>query len=105
MNSRTHIPIALAVACATAYAQTAADTRAATYDTPSGTLIVHSGQPAPRSFGTPPPFARLDHRSVGYITSMEADAYPPLANDFIYADSNRDGRISQLEYERWVHSR
>jgi hypothetical protein len=31
----------------------------------------------------------------------QAASYPPLANDFEHADSNRDGRISQREFERW----
>ncbi|GAA0704131.1 hypothetical protein GCM10009105_00750 [Dokdonella soli] len=76
-----------------------------TYDTRQGELIVHWGQPAPRSYGPPPAFAQLDRHGVGYITSDEADAYPPLANDFIYADTNRDGRISRAEYEHWLKSR
>ena len=36
------------------------------------------------------------------ITEAQAAAYPPLANDFEYADSNRNGSISKAEYQRWV---
>jgi len=52
--------------------------------------------------GPPPAFAQLAHRGAGFISADDADAYPPLANDFIYADANRDGRISKAEYERWA---
>lgn len=86
--------------CGMAIAQ---DTRTTTFNTPQGEVIVNSGQPAARDYGPPPPFAQLAHG--GFITSTDADAYPPLANDFIHADSNRDGRISKAEYDRWVRGR
>ena len=79
--------------------------RTTTFQTPQGELIVNWGQPPARDFGPPPPFEQLDRRGTGYITSDEADAYPPLANDFIHADLNRDGRISRHEYESWVRQR
>ena len=76
-----------------------------TYQTPQGELTVNSGQPQPRDYGPAPTFAQLDRNGAGYIGSDQADAYPPLANDFIHADGNRDGRVSRAEYERWASHR
>ncbi|HEY0179694.1 MAG TPA: EF-hand domain-containing protein [Dokdonella sp.] len=90
----------LALCAASAYAQQ--DTHTTTYDTADGPLVVHSGQPQRTNYGAPPPFSQLDRGGRGYLTSDDAAAYPPLANDFIYADSNRDGRVSRSEYERWA---
>lgn len=78
----------------------AQDTRSTTYQTAQGELTVTSGQPAPRDFGPPPPFAQIAG-GASHIREDAAAAYPPLANDFIHADSNRDGRISAQEYARW----
>jgi hypothetical protein len=36
------------------------------------------------------------------ITPAQAHAYPPLANDFIHADSNRDGTVDAAEYAHWL---
>jgi hypothetical protein len=76
----------------------------ATYETPEGQLTVHSGQPGPRTYAPPPPFAQLSGGKA-YISEADAEGYDLLANDFIHADDNRDGRISQAEYERWARSR
>lgn len=86
-----------------AFAQST-DSRTTVYNTAQGTVTVHSGQPEAKQYGPPPPFAQLATDGSGYITSAGADAYPPLANDFIHADSNRDGRISRTEYARWSKS-
>jgi hypothetical protein len=32
---------------------------------------------------------------------QEAASYPQLSNDFDYADKNRDGHVTQREYEAW----
>jgi hypothetical protein len=79
----------------------AQDTHTTTYQTAQGPLEVNWGQPAARQFGPPPSFAELASSGDGYISSAEAAAYPPLANDFIHADGNRDGRVSSAEYTRW----
>ncbi|WP_395681013.1 hypothetical protein [Dokdonella sp.] len=92
---------ALLLASATAQAQD----QSTTYQTPRGEVTVNSGQPQPRDYGPAPSFAQLDRNGNGYIGSDQADAYPPLANDFIHADGNRDGRISRAEYERWAAHR
>jgi hypothetical protein len=88
----------LLLASANAHAQD----RSTTYQTPQGEVTVNSGQPQPRDYGPAPSFAQLDRAGSGALGSAEAEAYPPLANDFIHADRNRDGRISRAEYERWA---
>jgi hypothetical protein len=84
------------------HAQQAANPSRADYQTPEGSLTVHSGQPGPRTYAAAPPFAQLAG-GKGYITQSDAQGYDLLANDFIHADGNRDGRITQAEYDRWVH--
>lgn len=105
MSTRFLTGVAAAVLCSfAAQAQQATNETSATYATPDGPLTVHSGQPAPRQYAPPPPFAQLA-RGKSYITSADAEGYDLLANDFIHADGNRDGRVSQAEYQRWVQSR
>ena len=78
-----------------------AATHSATYQTPQGEVVVNSvPAPAP-TIGPAPDFKQLAGNSKG-ITSEQAVAYPPLANDFLNADSNKDGKISKSEYERWT---
>ena len=45
--------------------------------------------------------AAREGREIVGVTPEQAAAYPLLANDFDYADSNRDHRISAREYARW----
>lgn len=97
--------VLVAISNVTAFAQDGSDKQTAVYPTTDGPLIVHTGQPAPQNSGPAPAFAALDHRGAGYLSSEDAAGYPLLANDFIYADSNRDGRISRAEYARWVKAR
>lgn len=112
MNLRSSLPLPLLLAATAALAQPGAtasapveDAQTTRFQTPQGELIVHTGQPAPRDYGPPPAFAQLGHRGSGFLSAADADAYPPLANDFIHADANRDGRISRAEYERWARAR
>jgi hypothetical protein len=71
------------------------------YQTPQGEVVVRSvPAPAP-TVGPAPPFEQLSGGSKG-IAESQATAYPPLANDFINADSNKNGSISKAEYERWT---
>lgn len=73
----------------------------AAYQTPQGELTVRS-MPAPApQIGPAPDFAQLSAGGKG-ITEEQAVAYPPLANDFLHADSNRNGSISKAEYQRWA---
>ena len=104
MSIRFLTGVAAVLLCSfAAQAQQANDT-SATYATPDGPLTVHAGQPAPRQYAAPPPFAQLA-RGKAYITSADAEGYDLLANDFIHADANRDGRVSQAEYQSWVQHR
>jgi hypothetical protein len=76
-------------------------TDTATMNTPAGEVTVHSSMPPPPPAGPAPAFEQLSG-SGKYISEDQASAYPLLANDFIYADHNRDGRISKSEYARWT---
>jgi hypothetical protein len=69
--------------------------------TPQGEVTVKSSMPPAPSYGPPPDFAQLAHDGKS-IDADQAAAYPPLANDFLHADRNRDGRISKSEYQRWT---
>lgn len=100
MKLRIFLLLPLVLCGGAAFAQ---DTHTTTYNTPQGEVIVNWGQPAGRDDGPAPPFEQLAHN--GYITPTDAEAYPPLANDFIHADANRDGRISNAEYERWARAK
>ncbi|MEO8459636.1 MAG: EF-hand domain-containing protein [Dokdonella sp.] len=81
-----------------------AQTNSKTVPTETGTKEIHWGMPAARDYGPPPAFSTLDSNGDGSISADEADGYALLANDFLYADSNRDGRISKSEYARWISS-
>jgi hypothetical protein len=85
-------------------ASTSADAavgQAPSAQTTQGQTTVASVPPPPPTIGPAPPFAQLSGGSK-WITEDQAVAYPPLANDFIHADTNRDGKISKAEYERWT---
>ena len=70
------------------------------YQTAQGQLTVNSRPaPAPQT-GPAPSFSQLANGSKS-ITEEQAGAYPPLANDFLHADSNRNGSISKAEYDHW----
>lgn len=109
MKPSSCLPLTLLFTAAAALAQPSSNahtTNAQTtrFQTPQGELVVNTGQAAPRDHGPAPTFAQLDRRGSGFLTAAEAEAYPPLANDFIHADANRDGRISHAEYDRWVRA-
>lgn len=67
-----------------------------------GTLTVHSGMPENvQRYGPPPPFSQLDTNHDGRISEEEANAYPPLASDFLFA-SGQGKTISKAQYQKWV---
>ena len=68
--------------------------------TPQGQVTVNSGPAPAKPSGPAPDFASFAGGKA--ITPEDASKYPLLANDFQYADSNRDGRVSKSEYQRWV---
>lgn len=74
----------------------------ATYPIPNGTLTVNAGMPATvQDYGPPPSFATLDANHDGRISEKEAQAYPPLDSDFLYA-SGGTSEISRARYTAWV---
>ncbi|TAL98626.1 MAG: hypothetical protein EPN69_01785 [Rhodanobacter sp.] len=76
-------------------------TSSVTYQTPQGEVVINS-VPAPAPTIAPAPdFKQLAAGGKG-ITTEQAVSYPPLANDFLNADRNKDGKISKSEYQRWV---
>jgi hypothetical protein len=88
------------LACAGAYAQD----QTVQFTQADGTRVtLTSGQPAPDHYGPPPAFATLDANHNGSVDRDEAQAYPPLLNDFDYI-AHRASSISKAQYERWVKS-
>lgn len=73
----------------------------ATIPTPQGEVTINSGPAPAKPPGPAPDFTTLAG-GKGSISPDQASAYPLLANDFQFADSNRDGRVSKAEYQRWV---
>ena len=68
---------------------------------PRGNLVVRWGQPPGRPSEARPSFDALDTNRNGAIDESEASAYITLANDFDYADTNHDRRVSRREFDRW----
>jgi hypothetical protein len=64
-------------------------------------VVVRSVPPPAPTIGPAPPFEQLSGGKKS-ISADQAVAYPPLANDFIHADTNRDGHISKTEYSNWT---
>lgn len=74
----------------------------ATYPIQNGTLTVNAGMPAQvHHYGPPPPFKTLDSNHDGRIEESEAQAYPPLDDDFLYASGGAK-TISRAQYSRWM---
>lgn len=68
--------------------------------TPPPIVTVRS-VPAPAPQVTPPPpFSQLSG-GTNAITQAQANAYPPLANDFLNA-SHGGNRVSKAQYEAWT---
>lgn len=76
---------------------------AQTYETDTGNLTVTWGQPDPdpRSAEGPSHVDELDADGDGFISEPEAEHNIALINDFIHADLNDDGLVSQSELDRW----
>lgn len=97
------LAIALCCGAAAVSAQTSSSDglREVQYPSPRGDLTVRYGQPAAKPAEPKPAFAQLDRNGDGSIDENEAVGYRTLANDFEFADKNRDMRISPREFERW----
>jgi len=63
-------------------------------------VIVRSGMPKADRYGPKPSFAELDRNHDGSISRAEAEAFPPLANDFDFVAQNGE-RISPRQFARW----
>jgi len=75
-------------------------TNSATYNTSQGQVTINSTTPPAPSTASPPSFEQLAGKKK-YISKDDANAYPPLANDFLYVSHNGN-RITKAQYERWV---
>ncbi len=73
-------------------------------DSNGGTLTVNAGMPEQvKDYGPPPSFTTLDANHDGRISPEEAQAYPPLDSDFLYA-SGQGKSISRGQYQKWVQN-
>jgi hypothetical protein len=100
MNIRTTtLCLVLAAACGTAAAQ---ESEKRWTNRQGDEVTLRSGQPAMKDFGPPPDFSTLDRNGDGTIDVAESNGYAMLHIDYEFADHNRDKRVSQREYERWV---
>lgn len=74
----------------------------ARYRLQNGTLTVRAGMPAEaQDYGPPPDFKALDSNHDGRISENEAQAYPPLDSDFLYASGGAK-TIGPRQYQKWV---
>ncbi|WP_266160061.1 hypothetical protein [Dyella silvatica] len=84
--------------------QTASTSGSTQFTSPRGEHVtVESSMPAVPS-GPAPSFEQLSG-GAKFITESQAAAYPPLANDFLYANRNHNGRLNKGEYELWLKQR
>ncbi|MGH8124157.1 MAG: hypothetical protein ACREPT_15480 [Rudaea sp.] len=63
-------------------------------------VTAYSTHPKHEPFGPKPSFAQLDTDHDGTISRAEAEAYPPLDNDFDYV-SGRGEKITARQYAKW----
>jgi hypothetical protein len=77
------------------------DGQAAAYPSAQGQVVVQSSPAPAPTIGPAPTFEQLSGGGKS-ISPEQASAYLPLANDFINADSNRNGSISKTEYNNWT---
>jgi hypothetical protein len=74
----------------------------ATFNSAQGQVTVNSKMGQAPSTASPPSFEQLANGKKA-ITKEDANAYPPLANDFEYAAHNGNS-ISKAQYERWLQN-
>jgi hypothetical protein len=99
MNTRTPLFASLA-ACAMLFGDAACAQQAAATSTPPPIVTVRSTPPPAPTIAPAPSFQALSGGSK-WITSAQAAAYPPLANDFLNASHGAD-RINRTQYAAWV---
>lgn len=71
-----------------------------TFNTAKGQVTINSTMGSAPSTASPPSFEQLANGKK-YISKDDANAYPPLANDFEYA-AHSGSRISKTQYENWL---
>lgn len=101
MRALIAIALCAGVAAASAQGTSSDQLREIRYASPRGDVTVRYGQPPAKPAEPKPAFSTLDRNGDGVIDENEASGYATLANDFEFADKNRDLRVSQREYERW----
>jgi len=99
--STTPMPPAATMPASAPTPPTPPNGQAAAYPSPQGQVVVQSSPAPAPTIGPAPTFEQLSGGGKS-ISPEQAAAYPPLANDFINADSNHDGRISKTEYINWT---
>ncbi|WP_225561618.1 hypothetical protein [Rhodanobacter sp. DHB23] len=67
---------------------------------PPPIVTVRGVPPTAPQIAPPPSFEQLSGGGK-WITQEQADAYPPLANDFLNASHGAE-RIGKTQYEAWV---
>jgi hypothetical protein len=77
-----------------------AGANSATFNSAQGQVTVNSSMGQAPSTASPPSFEQLANGKKS-ISKQDADAYPPLANDFEYAAHNGSS-ISKAQYESWL---
>ncbi|HTV84162.1 MAG TPA: hypothetical protein VME63_02085 [Dyella sp.] len=77
-----------------------AGTDSMTFNSPQGQVTVRSIMGQTPSTASPPSFDQLSG-GTKFITMSQANAYPPLANDFGYA-ADHGNRISKAQYQHWL---
>jgi hypothetical protein len=100
MNVISRAAITASVLLAASTSSFAQDTVRRVFDSQGREVIVHTGMPAPRHYGPKPTFAELDRNHDGVITRDEAEAFPPLFNDFDFLAHGGD-RVSARQYAQW----
>ncbi len=75
--------------------------KSATYNTAKGQVTVNSTVGQGPSTASPPSFEQLSGGKK-FITKDQANAYPPLANDFLYVAGPNGSRITKAQYEHWL---
>lgn len=86
----------------TAYADNSARDETQRFSSPEGEVTLHSGQSEaliPKD--APATLAELDANGDGVLTLAEAQPSVAMVAEFEHADLNRDGKITQSEFDRW----
>ncbi|MBN8884792.1 MAG: hypothetical protein J0I77_03660 [Rudaea sp.] len=100
MNAISRVAIAASVLLAVSMPSFAQQTTRSIVDSNGREVIVRTGMPAAQHYGPKPAFAQLDRNGDGAISREEAEAFPPLLNDFDFLAHGAE-RISKRQYAQW----